>query len=297
VCGFSFGRNLSKLNYPVEAAVNSVLPLCDHFIFAVGRSEDDTRQRVAGISPKIQIIDTIWPEVQTDGEVLAIEANKAMAAAQATGCTWGFYIQADEVIHADDYPAIRGAMTHWAQYTQVKALLFRYLHFALDYQSIDPWMYHKACRIVRLDNTCHIVGDGCGPGIKGYNGSINNGYLDKNHLRGHVRWARDPAAGWSAREAKIYHYGWVKTRQELETKLQMVESLWWGKFDKNEKEKLRANKYGPFIERYAFLKNYTGPHPKEMQQRIADHPAYSQKRNRWLSPRFYAEVLRHGFHG
>lgn len=271
--------------------------MCDHFVFAVGQSDDDTWQRVAAISPKVQIIDTVWPEVQTDGQVLAIEANKAMAAAQSTGCTWGFYIQADEVIHDDDYPAIRAATDHWAGHPKVKALLFRYLHFALDYQSIDPWMYHKACRIVRLDGTCHIVGDGCGPAIKDYQGKINDGYLDKRHLGGYVRWARDPAAGWSARQAKIYHYGWVKTRQELEEKFQMVESLWWGAMNPNEKQKLRASKYGPFMERYAFLKNYAGPHPQQMQERIAAHPPYLPKRNRWLSPRFYTEVLRHGFHG
>lgn len=172
ICGFSFGRNLSKLNYPVEAAVTSVLPLCDRFVFAVGQSDDDTRDRVAAISPKVEIIDTTWPDVQIDGTVLAIEANKAMAAAEATGCTWGFYIQADEVVHEDDLPTIRAAMDSWAEHTKVKALLFRYLHFMLDYQTIDPWMYHKACRIVRLDGTCTIFGDACGPGLKDYTSTL-----------------------------------------------------------------------------------------------------------------------------
>jgi hypothetical protein len=301
VCGFSFGRNLSKLNYPVEAAVGSVLPLCDRFVFAVGQSDDDTRRRVEAISPKIEIIDTTWPDVQVDGGVLAIEANKAMAAAQATGCTWGFYIQADEVIHEDDHATLRSAMDHWADDPAVKALLFRYLHFVLDYRTTDPWMYHKASRIVRLDGSCEIFGDACGPGLKNYTGTINDGYLDKRHLGGHVRWAcgpgAGPAAGPAARKARVFHYGWVKTRQELDEKFQMVEKLWWGTLDKQEMQRRKTTKFGAFADRYSILKNHLGSHPGLMQDRITAHPPYAPRRNRWLNPRFYAQVLRHGFHG
>lgn len=297
VCGFSFGRNLSRLNYPVEAAVSSVLPLCDRFVFAVGRSDDDTRQRVANISPKVEIVDTAWPDIQVDGTVLAVEANKAMSAAQATGCTWGFYIQADEVIHEDDLPAVRAAMDDWEPHAQVKALLFRYLHFVLDYQTIDPWMYHKACRVVRLDGSCTIFGDACGPGLRGYKGTINDGYLDKRHLGGAVRWASDPRGGWTSPQARVFHYGWVKTRDELDAKFEMVEKLWWGTLGHREKDRRKSNKFGNFVGRYPILKNFTGTHPAVMQPRIDSHPPYLPRRNRWLNPRFYSEVLSHGFHG
>ena len=297
VCGFSFGRNLSKLHYPVEEAVKSVLPLCDRFVFAVGNSEDDTRDRVAAISPNIEIFDTIWPDVRVDGTVLAIEANKAMAAAQATGCTWGFYIQADEVVHENDLPQLRAAIDAWANHNQVKALLFRYLHFIFDYKTIDPWMYHKACRIVRLDDTCTIFGDACGPGLKNYTGSINDGYLDKHHLGGHVRWATPPTSSFTAQKPRIFHYGWVKTRQQLDEKLEMVENLWWGTLNQAEKNRRKKNKFGNFASRYAILKNYHGSHPKLMNSRIDAHPPYVTHRNRWRNPRFYNEVLQHGFHG
>ncbi len=297
VCGFSFGRNLSKLNYPVEAAVGSVLPLCDRFVFAVGDSEDDTRRRVEAISPKIEIIDTVWPDVQVDGEVLSIEANKAMTAAEATGCTWGFYIQADEVVHEDDLPLVRAAMDHWTGHSEVKALLFKYLHFVLDYRTTDPWMYHKASRVVRLDGSCDIFGDACGPGLRDYKGTVNDGYLDKRHLGKHVRWASDPASGLGGAKARVFHYGWVKTRRELDEKFQMVEKLWWGTLDPQEKDRRKNNKFGAFVDRYPFLKNFTGSHPSAMRERIAAHPPYRPGRNRWLNPRFYGQVLRHGFHG
>ena len=300
VCGFSFGRNLTKLNYPVEAAVRSVLPLCDRFVFVVGDSEDDTRDRVASIDPKIQIIDSVWPDVKTDGDVLAIEANKAMAGAEATGSTWGFYIQADEVVHEDDLSAIGAAMDHWAKHEHVKALLFRYLHFVLDYRTTDPWMYHKASRVVRLDGSCHIVGDACGPAIRDYHGTVNkgNGYLDKHHLGGHVRWACDPVGSIGhKRKARIFHYGWVKTRAELDAKFQMVERLWWGTLDESDKQQRKDRKFGKFIDRYPILKNFTASHPAVMQDRIANHPPYQLRRNRWLKPGFYRQIARHGFHG
>ncbi|MEK7720047.1 MAG: glycosyltransferase family 2 protein, partial [Bacteroidota bacterium] len=36
VCGFSFVKNGVKFDYPVVEAITSILPLCDHFVVAVG---------------------------------------------------------------------------------------------------------------------------------------------------------------------------------------------------------------------------------------------------------------------
>lgn len=303
-CGFSFGRNLTKLNYPVEAAVRSVLPLCERFIFVAGKSEDDTRSRLERIDPRVEVLDSVWPDVKFDGTVLAIEANKAMAAAEATGCTWGFYIQADEVVHEDDLPGIRAALDYWAKQLEVKALLFRYLHFFLDYQTIDPWGYHKASRVVRLDGTCHMVGDACGPAIKVYRGrrrrfrdSGDRGYLDQHHLGGLVQWARDPRGGLLSPAARIFHYGAVKTLQELEAKLKMIEELWWGNLPQAEMERRRTERFSDPIQRYRILKRFRGSHPAVMQDRIAAHPVFAHTRSRWLCLDFYREILKHGFKG
>ena len=303
VCGFGFGRNLTKLDYPVEEAIRSVLPVCDQFVFAVGKSDDDTRRRVERIDPKVSIIDTVWPDVKADGAVLAIEANKAMAAAQATGCTWGFYIQADEVIHEDDLPRIRAAMHYWAGHPEVKALLFRYLHFYLDYQSTDPWCYHKACRVIRLDDSCEIVADACGPAIKDHTDSVarpgrrgRSAYLDRHHLGGHVRWARDPQKSF-APVARVYHYGAVKTPQQLVSKLDVIEELWWGDLPKAERERTMRERFPDPGRRHRILKRFRGSHPSVMAQRIASHPVLPRTRSRWLRLGFYREVLSHGFKG
>ena len=52
ICGFSFGKDLIRLDYPAVEAVRSVLPLCDRFVFVVGRSDDDTRELVQSIDPQ-----------------------------------------------------------------------------------------------------------------------------------------------------------------------------------------------------------------------------------------------------
>lgn len=317
VCGFSFGRNLTKLNYPVEAAVESVLPLCRRFVFAVGKSDDDTRQRVAAIDTSsmdggrggtIDIIDTVWPQVRVDGQVLAIEANKAMDVAERiaeeSGCTWGFYIQADEVIHEGDLNWIAAGLSDWAAHAQVKALMFRYQHFVLDFETIDPWMYHKACRVVRLDGTCKIFGDACGPGFKSPPPDvlkINDGYLDKRHLGTHVQWATEANASVVlGPRPRVFHYGWVKTPDQLDDKFAMVDELWWGTLSQAEKQRRRDNKFGQFVTRYPILKKYPSlrkPHPALMRELIDKHPRYARVASRWLNPRFYVECIKHGFHG
>ena len=61
VSGFTFIRNGVDLGYPFILSINSILPLCDEFIVVVGKSHDDTLERVKAIgSEKIKIIETTW---------------------------------------------------------------------------------------------------------------------------------------------------------------------------------------------------------------------------------------------
>ena len=218
ICGFSYGRNLVKLDYPVAEAIRSVLPACDRYLFLVGDSDDATEGLIRAIDPKIQVIRSRWPQTTSGGELFRIEGQKVMGQAGATGTVWGLHQFCDEVYQELDLPGLRAASRAHADAAQVKALLVRMVNFAFDYRSVDPWMYRKACRIYRLDDTLELYGDGCGPGIRqtilkqsGHRfqaGSRCNYYLDKHHLGGHVRWARDPAGGPITR---IFHYAWGQT--------------------------------------------------------------------------------------
>ena len=73
VSGFTFIRNAIKLDYPIVEAIQSILPLCDEVIVAVGNSEDDTLGLIQSIDPsKIKIIETIWDDtLRENGAVLA----------------------------------------------------------------------------------------------------------------------------------------------------------------------------------------------------------------------------------
>ena len=65
ISGFSMVRNATKLYYPIKEAIMSILPICDEFIVAVGKGDEDdyTREEIESIgSDKIKIIDTVWDE-------------------------------------------------------------------------------------------------------------------------------------------------------------------------------------------------------------------------------------------
>jgi glycosyltransferase involved in cell wall biosynthesis len=96
VTGFSFIKNAIKYQYPIVEALQSILPLCDEVVVAVGDSDDGTRELVAGIDPqKIRIIDTVWDDsLREGGRVLAVETEKAFRAI-APDTDWCFYIQGD----------------------------------------------------------------------------------------------------------------------------------------------------------------------------------------------------------
>ncbi len=84
VAGFTFIRNAVQYDFPVVEAINSILPLCDEFFVAVGRSEDGTPDLIGQIPGKIRIIETVWNEdLRRGGAVYADETNKAFDAIPA----------------------------------------------------------------------------------------------------------------------------------------------------------------------------------------------------------------------
>ncbi|NQY66952.1 MAG: hypothetical protein HRT72_04415, partial [Flavobacteriales bacterium] len=60
ISGFTMVKNVSKLYYPIKASIESILPIVDEFIIALGDcdEDDDTRNIIESIgSDKIKIID------------------------------------------------------------------------------------------------------------------------------------------------------------------------------------------------------------------------------------------------
>ena len=140
VSGFTFVRNGVKFDYPFIEAIQSILPICDELIVAVGNSEDDTRKKIEAInSPKIKIIDTIWDDsLREGGHVLAVETNKALDAISADA-DWCFYIQADEVFHENDLTKIEEAMLQNLDNKAIEGLVFKHLNFFAIYR-LYQWL-------------------------------------------------------------------------------------------------------------------------------------------------------------
>lgn len=279
VSGFTFCRNAVRYDYPILESIRSVLPLCDEFIVNVGRCDDGTLELIRSIpDPKIKIVESVWDEsLRKDGLIYSQQTNIALAHCQGD---WAFYIQADEVVHEDDLPVLRQSMQHHLENPAVKGLLFRYLHFVADYWSTNPWFYHKAVRIIRNNGEIESCGDAVG-----------------FHFKPTQQYLQSGPKEWLAYSgATMFHYGWVKDpKTMLEKKREQASAHHGSDLPPEVARELMGDVFR--FEDYAILKEFSGSHPGVMQGRIAAARRWGARRNRWLNPRFYREVIRRGFRG
>ena len=246
VTGFTFVKNALIYDYPVVEAIKSILPICDEFIVAVGKSDDETLDLIKSINPsKIRIVETEWDEsLREGGRVLAVETNKAFAEI-CSDSDWAFYIQGDEVVHEKYLPIIKENMERYADDKQVDGLLFRYLHFygSYDFVGASANWYPNEIRVIKNNKSFYSYRDAQGF-RKGDNQKLKVVPID----------------------AYIYHYGWVKDPRAMQKKRQNFNKLWhddaW--IDENI-EKVETFDYEGHVRE---LKRFTDGHPAVMQPRI-----------------------------
>jgi hypothetical protein len=244
VSGFTFVRNAIRYDYPVVESIRSILPLCNEFIVAVGRSDDNTRDLITSIgSPKIKILDTVWDDSKrVGGFVLSEETNKAMNAISPEA-TWAFYLQADEVIHEKYHDVIFQAMQKHEKDIEVEGLLFDYLHFygSYGYYGDSRQWYRKEVRIIRNDHRIRS-------------------YQDAQGFRKDNRKLRVRHSG-----GIVYHYGWVKPPHQQQAKQESFNRYW---HDERWMEK-NIPKTGAFdYSGIDSLARFQESHPLIMQERI-----------------------------
>lgn len=244
VCGFTIIRNAIKYDYPVLESILSVLPICDEFVVAVGKSDDDTMQLISAIqSPKIRIIETIWDDsLREGGKVLAVETNKAFDAI-SEDFDWCFYIQSDEVVHENDHHHIKQAMIKYKDDLHIDGLLLNYIHFyaSYDYVGVSRVWYRKEIRIIRNNKSIRSYKDAQG--------------FRKNGKKLLVKEIN----------ANIYHYGWVKHPSFQMAKQLDFNKLWHS--DEWVKQHISQKKEFDYS-RADIIQKFTGTHPKVMHQRI-----------------------------
>ncbi|MCK4679040.1 MAG: hypothetical protein KAT48_12970 [Bacteroidales bacterium] len=244
VSGFTFIRNAILFDYPIVEAITSILPVCDEFIVALGKSEDETYGLIQSISsPKIKIVHTVWDDnLREGGSVLADETNKAFKAI-SPNTDWCFYIQGDEVVHEKYLPVIKHEMENHLPDKRVEGLLFNYLHFygSYDYTGDSRKWYRREVRIVRNIPEIHSYRDAQGFRIK-------NRHLAVKQI-----------------DASVYHYGWVKPPSVQQAKQKSFNKLWHND-DWVEKKIPSVNEFD--YSSIDSLTSFNGTHPEVMQPRI-----------------------------
>ncbi len=240
VCGFTFIRNAVKYGYQIQEAILSILPLCDHFVVAVGNSDDDTLALIKSIpSDKIEIIETVWDDsLRKGGAVLAVETNKAFDAIK-DDYDWCFYIQGDEVMHEQYIEPVRQAMERYKDDAVVEGLLFKYVHFygTFDFVADSRSWYRQEIRIIRNNKSIRSFKD-----AQGFR--INNRKLKVKKV-----------------DAAIYHYGWVRPPEKMQDKIKNFSALWhsddW--IEKNIPDQMFFD-----YSNVSSIKRFSGSHPKVM---------------------------------
>ncbi len=244
VSGFTFIRNAILYDYPILEAINSILPLCDEVVVAVGKSDDETLALIQNISsPKIRIIETKWDlSLREGGRVLAEETNKALAETN-NDSDWCFYIQGDEVVHEKYHKSIKEGMQKWKDSAQVEGLLFKYLHFYGSYDFVGDsrkW-YRREIRIIKNNLPIKSYKD-----AQGFR--LNDRKLQVKEI-----------------DAYIYHYGWVKPPEQQSEKIKNFQKHWHSDDYVKKNQPEESFDYGEIDS----LKAFEGTHPQVMAERIS----------------------------
>lgn len=252
VSGFTIIRNGVEYEYPFLESLRSLLPLCDEVVVNVGLGTDSTLQKIKELPDqhKIKIIQSQWPlddpEKKKSGVILSEQTNIALQACQHD---WAIYLQADEVLHEDDYESIRRSFVQAeALGTSVDALVFQYRHFYGSYRVVQETRsaYRREIRAIRRSSGAQSVGDA------------------QSFLKLNAEGQRVEKLNALLCPARVFHYGWVKSPQKMKEKTQFMDSLYHGS------DPTRSINDHYRYKKFWGLKQYQGTHPRVMHQKIQE---------------------------
>lgn len=246
--GFTLVRNGQTFDYPFLESIHSLLPLVDELVINVGRGTDQTLhslEQLAKENPKLKLFESDWPlddpEKKKGGQILAEQTNLAL---EKCSNDWCIYLQADEVLHEEDFPIIRQAVEESQSHPSIEGLLFNYLHFYGSYDVVQETRsaYRREVRAIRRSSTARSIGDA--QSFRKADGSK----LKVHHI-----------------PARIFHYGWVRSPEAMKEKTAFMDSLY---HNTDGSEPFTGDNYK--YKRFWGLKPYTGSHPSAMKNRIRE---------------------------
>lgn len=248
ISGFTIVRHGESFDYPYLESLRSLLPVVDELVINVGVGTDSTKAMLEKFSKeegqgKIILFDSTWPlddpEKRKSGKILSEQTNLALDRCRGD---WCIYLQADEVLHENSAPILQNAFEELKDYPLVNALVFPYLHFYGSYDLIRKTRgaYRREVRAIRKSSGLRSIGDAQ---------SFRKPSGEK------------PLAALAPCE--IFHYGWVRTPEQMKQKTQFMDTLYHGAGG----AQATADAY-----RYKVvwgLEKFTGSHPQFMKERIA----------------------------
>lgn len=254
VSGFTIVRHGVEFDYPFEESLRSLLPLVDELVINVGIGTDETLARVqrfaADADGKVVWFESRWPlddpEKKKGGRILSEQTNQALDRCSGD---WAIYLQADEVLHEADAPALRSALTHSLDDPKIEGLLFDYVHFYGSYDVVQYTRstYRREVRAVKRASGARSVGDA-------------QSFRKPDGSKLHV--AR---AG-----ARVFHYGWVRSPEAMREKTYFMDQLYHG--DPSAEQAASRTPYTGENYRYKRifgLRPFRASHPLVMHERIA----------------------------
>lgn len=273
IVGFSFLRNAVKYDYPFRESLASLASLVDEIVLAVGKSEDDTLERIRELKLPcaLHVLETEWNEAnRKSGLVLSEQTNLALAEVRRRHPrAWAFYLQGDELLHEREHARIRADLAE-ADATNAAAVRFRYLHFwqRPDQIAIGKRWYPQEIRALRTDSQYVSYGDA--QSFHGGGGKIFES------------------------DAFIYHYGHVREPAAYAAKKRDFHRWWHSDQDIPE-----VVKRGEASDAREKCLAYYGPHPQAIVARLyrlfGEYPPVA-KRDLLLfgNPADYSENFRSG---
>ena len=195
-------RNGNSLDYCWREAALSLLGVCDELVLHDVSSDDGTWQEIqscAVMEPKITPLRSEWTDPQGDIYWWPKTLNLARDAAH---CKMVIHLDADEILHEDDYPKIRAAAE------QGRTLYLHRLNFWKDSRNLIPVGQCCGTRVLRMcPRHMHLPSD--------------YPYAPSE--------STEKLAEISA--IRIFHYGFLRKREAFFAKTRAVQRIWANDYD------------------------------------------------------------------
>lgn len=195
-------RNGFRLDYCWKEAVRSLLPICDKVIVCDCDSDDGTREHIdewCRHEPKLIPLNFPWKDPKGDVTWWPTWVNYAR---EHLPTDMHIQLDADEVIHEDDYGAIKTAVAS-------KSILFcKRLNFWRDSRHLIPEGVCCGTKVLRIAPT--------------------NMPIPSDYPFGP---ANDTVARAVESNIRIFHYGFLRERHAFFRKAREVQRIWVNSYD------------------------------------------------------------------